>query len=307
MDTRLKSLVLKHIGKAAHKYWRAVACDIIAVCQGIKPGFLYDYGAVSSHSLAALTSDVFQTISHEQSKGGKKCDMCVITLEQDVMLVNIEALYRRLEEQEHCMESSTSNIIDVSENLKSPQILSFSSPHGIKLKQELHRFCAQCKQLLSKRNVDVKVAEVELPETENFNLTTIFGLLIGYPVFYWYQGGAEAANCLDMVPLIVYEIVCDLRNNFTDSQSQTSHTYDGFQSSTKHCDGSKAESLPSKDDDLLKSGHAVYSFSIPECVSDHCRERIHSWFHNLQDGVTKTLITNLQMSQKTVNLPSVAL
>ena len=156
--------------------------------------------------------------------------------------------------------------------------------------------------------------EMEIVETENLNLSTVFGLFIGYPVLYWFQGGAQASNCLDMIPLIVYEITCDV--NFGDGITTISDSTQGNQTAihtsspslcvTPSMNSNKPET--SKDKTLSKRNHILYSFSVPECVVDSFDDQIRIWFQNLQDCCSSSsMITNFQLNQKTVTLPTVAL
>ena len=61
----------------------------------------------------------------------------------------------------------------------------------------------------------IGVLEMDFPE--QVNRTTIFGVLLGYPVVYWYPPHEEIDNCLSMVPLNVWKIRATLSigNDYT--------------------------------------------------------------------------------------------
>jgi len=74
----------------------------------------------------------------------------------------------------------------------------------------------------------------------DINCTTVFGLLLGYPVVYWYSNTASADNCLSCAPLRVYRI------------SATDNTADGQPA-------------------------VIYSFTVPEQLFSEYQLLIDNW------------------------------
>jgi len=72
------------------------------------------------------------------------------------------------------------------------------------------------------------------------NRTTVFGLLLGYPIVYWYSNVTSADNCLSQVPLRVFRI------SAIDSTANGQPT-------------------------------VVYSFTVPEQLYSHCKSFIDNW------------------------------
>jgi len=87
-------------------------------------------------------------------------------------------------------------------------------------------------------NTDDDPFSLEL--TPDMNRSTVFGLLLGYPVVYWYSNVTSADNCLSQVPLRMLKI--SAVDSTTDSQPTV-----------------------------------IYSFTVPEQLYSHCRFAIENW------------------------------
>ena len=117
---------------------------------------------------------------------------------------------------------------------------------------------------------------IEPPAT--MNRTTLYGVLLGYPVIYWYDDNiAGAASCLSMVPLLVFTVTVSMDLNGVASE----------------CD--------------------IYSFSIPEALQSECQRSVDSWhsqllfyFNECQQNTTVKL-NILRFDSKIVVKPSVCL
>jgi len=80
--------------------------------------------------------------------------------------------------------------------------------------------------------------------TPDINRSTVFGLLLGYPVVYWYSNVTTADNCLSYVPLRLFRILAV---------------------------DSTADSHPT----------IIYSFTVPEQLYSNCHFLIDSWHKQL--------------------------
>ena len=76
------------------------------------------------------------------------------------------------------------------------------------------------------------------------NRSSVFGLLLGYPVVYWYRNVTTADNCLSHVPLRLFQVFAV--DSTTDSQPTV-----------------------------------LYSFSVPEQLYSHCQFTIDNWYLQL--------------------------
>jgi len=83
---------------------------------------------------------------------------------------------------------------------------------------------------------------LELPA--DINRSTVFGLLLGYPVVYWYSDITRADNCLSHVPLRMFSISA---MNSTAANQPT----------------------------------VIYSFTVPELLYSHCKFLIDNWQNKL--------------------------
>jgi len=86
--------------------------------------------------------------------------------------------------------------------------------------------------------------------TPDINRSTVFGLLLGYPVVYWYSNIATADNCLSHVPLQQFRILAV--DNTANSQPTV-----------------------------------IFSFTVPEQLYRHCQLIIDSWQKHLLTSAAK--------------------
>lgn len=89
--------------------------------------------------------------------------------------------------------------------------------------------------------------------TPDINRSTVFGLLLGYPVVYWYSNVASADNCLSHVPLRMFRI------------SAVDNT---------------ADSKPT----------VIYSFTVPQQLYSQCQVLIDNWQEQLFTLASKLCI-----------------
>uniref|UniRef100_A0A8B9PRR9 Chromosome 1 open reading frame 74 n=1 Tax=Apteryx owenii TaxID=8824 RepID=A0A8B9PRR9_APTOW len=106
----------------------------------------------------------------------------------------------------------------------------------------------------------------------DWNLCTVFGVLLGYPVAYTFAVEDGFENCLALTPLRVFTVrasCCRIR------------------------------------DDLMVQ---IYSFSIPENLYLEMKEVVDAWCDNLKDSFsTQNDFANLCISSEVVTLTAVAL
>jgi len=89
--------------------------------------------------------------------------------------------------------------------------------------------------------------------TPDVNQSTVFGLLLGYPVVYWYSNITSANNCLSNVPLRMFRI--------------------SAVDSTADCQPS-----------------VIYSFTVPEQLYSHCQFLIDNWQKQLFTAASRLCI-----------------
>jgi len=106
----------------------------------------------------------------------------------------------------------------------------------------------------------------------NMNRTTLYGVLLGYPVVYWYDDVNGAGNCLSMIPLQVITVSVPVN--------------------TGNCD--------------------IYSFSFPEALLCECSESVNAWRSQLVEKyehrqASRQTVGNLCIASKIVIQSAVCL
>ena len=120
---------------------------------------------------------------------------------------------------------------------------------------------------------------LELNSKPDWNFSTLFGVLLGYPVVYWYSDIQHCSNCLSMVPLSVHRVTA----NSDDLQTSAN--------------------LPCAKLSEVRREHPIYSFSVPNALVPHLQNSIDDWFKRVRAKSHK----ELKLTCELVTLPSVTL
>lgn len=230
-----------------------LAAQVSAVDLGLKPAVLYDSnGADADRVQQYLSSLQFSRLVSES--------LLTLDLNGNVLIVNPAAVRSQAEQLVGCNVA----LIDVSHSLEKPNI---ADP----LREELKSFT--CDFLLLLGELDDAEKPLYVGErAEGWNLCTTFGLLLGYPVSYWFDQTKSFENCLSMTPLSI-------------TTASASWQEDGT--------GQK---------------HRLYSFSVPAALLQETRPHLENWRLRLQERFRlQNILGDLTFSQSTVSLPSVCL
>ncbi|XP_042364087.1 UPF0739 protein C1orf74 homolog [Plectropomus leopardus] len=234
-----------------------LAAQVSAVDLGLKPALLYD-------SNGAGADQVQQYLSSLQSLQLVSKSLLTLDLNGNTLIVNpltVRSNVERLFRENHVA------VIDVCRSLEKPAI---ADPLRAELKSTTQQL------LLLLRAFDQQ-EESEKPhrvgdESEHWNLCTVFGLLLGYPVAYWFDQTESFENCLSMTPLTVTTASATWR---TDAAG---HTF------------------------------CLYSFSVPAVLLKAAQSNLENWRLRLQERFQQqNVLTDLRVCQSTVTLPSVCL
>lgn len=227
--------------------------QVLAVDKGLKPSLLYD-------SNGATAEQVQQYLNSLQSSQVVSKSLFTLDLNGNVMILNQESALIHLNDIINC---GILGVVDVSPVLKSPVLTD------------------QCKlnNILSKIQLLIKDYRQDSPtplyvgeHCEEWNLCAVFGILLGYPVAYWFDQTHSFENCLSMTPLMVTTASATWP---TDSGSHTS---------------------------------CLYSFSVPWDLIPKLQSVIKHWNSRLEELFKKQeLLKDLTICQTTVTLPSVCL
>ncbi|XP_068598666.1 UPF0739 protein C1orf74 homolog [Brachionichthys hirsutus] len=234
-----------------------VAAQLLAVDLGLKPALLYD-------SNGASADQVQRYLSSLQSSQLVSRSLLTLELNGNVLIIDPVSVQSAVEQ---FFSDSTVAVIDICHSLEKPAI---SDPDGDELRSMRRDL------LLLLRGIEEPMEADERPyvgeNSEKWNLCTVFGLLLGYPVTYWFDQTRSFENCLSMTPLAVTTASATWRGDST--------------------------------------GHAcrLYSFSIPAVLLQDVRPKLDNWRRRLQGKFNQqNVLQDLAVCQSMVTLPSVCL
>lgn len=229
-----------------------LAAHITAVDLGLKPALLYDSNGAGPHQ-------VQRYLSRAQSLRLVSRSLLVLDLNGNAVIVNPNAV-RSSVERAPCVA------IDVRHSLEKPAVVEHHTGAIRSMTDELLLLLGESEQL---KEDDKPLSAGR--ESEDWNLCTAFGLLLGYPFTYWFDQSESFENCLAMTPLVVTTASASWRED--------------------------------------TRGHrcCLYSFSVPADLHE-TRPVLESWRCSLQERFQQqTILHDLTISQTTVTLPSVCL
>ncbi|XP_075558524.1 UPF0739 protein C1orf74 homolog [Dermacentor variabilis] len=237
-DFALKNVVR---GAPTPRCRRAVAAALPAAlwtARGYKPGYLWDVNEPTESTVADCLRLCRATADSRSDKNLLLVtgdDVRAVRLRRDVLLCNVPETLRRLEDA-----SLDVKFVDVSAGLRSPNALASPPPSVRGMLSSLKRRLADVAASPGRSDVFVDLE----PADGEWNLCTAFGVLLGYPVVYWFEGGADAGNCLAMEELNVVRV-------------------------------RSAPTAAGMEDD-------VYSFSFPVALDADLRPHVDAWWQRLR-------------------------
>ncbi|KAM6928439.1 UPF0739 protein C1orf74 homolog [Xenentodon cancila] len=226
-----------------------LAAQISAVDLGLKPALLYD-------SNGACAAQVQEYLSSLRSHRLLSESLLTLDLNGNCLVVNAGAVRSHLEQ---VLGDDSVAVINVCHSLEKPVIADVQ-------RRELKSMIQDIQLLLPLENTENPVCVGD--KCEKWNLCTAFGLLLGYPVTYWFDQTESFENCLSMTPLMVT-------------------------AASATCAGHRCR---------------LYSFSIPAGLQEEANCKLENWKLRLQKRFEQQhVLKDLCISQSTVTLPSVCL
>lgn len=234
-----------------------LAAQVTAVDLGLKPALLYDSNGAGADQLQQYLSSLQS--SQLVSKSLLALDLCgnALIVNPITVRLNVEQLF--------CDGSVA--VIDVCHSLEKPGIADLQRGE---LKSMTHDL------LFLLRGLE-QLTEAEKPhyvgeKAEEWNLCTVFGLLLGYPTTYWFDQTKSFENCLSMTPLMV---------------TTASATWQADTAGHRCC---------------------LYSFSVPAVLLQEMQSNLENWRLCLQERFQQqNVLKDLTICQSAVTLPSVCL
>lgn len=232
-----------------------VAAQLLAVDSALKPALLYDANSAS-------TEQVNRYLRSCQSSQLVSDSLVTLDLHGNSLIVNPVAIRTNLE---RILHNSGPTVIDISHSLEKPTII---KPVRTGLKSIAQDLLFLLRDLNAAKDVD-KVIRVAVGSDE-WNLSAVFGLLLGYPAVYWFDQTESFENCLAMTSLTV---------------TTASATWFAGASS-----------------------HQLYSFSIPAVLQKETLSSLVEWKLGLQERFQQqNILKELTVCQSAVTLLSVCL
>lgn len=181
LRTNLIGTLPRHGPKAAD----VLAQQLHSIERGLKTGFIWDFACFS----AAQANDL-------------------LTKLKEAKLVNNSLLAFQIGEDFGFFDCSRIDeikfdnfaFVDISNHLICPVVLEKSSQNSKIIQQTLNSIRAQIQH-----SIPNKILKLDFDSTVHC-IPTVFGLLIGYPVVYWYDVAQSDQNCLSGVPLTVFQV-----------------------------------------------------------------------------------------------------
>ncbi|XP_030585472.1 UPF0739 protein C1orf74 homolog [Archocentrus centrarchus] len=235
-----------------------LAVQVSAVDLGLKPAILYD-------SNGACAEQVQRYLNSLQSLQLVSKSLLTLDLNGNILIVNPATVRSNLEQVLH--DGSSVAVIDVCHSQETPTI---ADP----LRGELKGIIRDLLLLLGgvQQLDDAERLLSAGEKCEEWNLCTVFGLLLGYPVTYWFDHTKSFDNCLSMTPLVVVT---------------ASATWQEDTAAHRCC---------------------LYSFSIPAALQEEMQSNLETWTLHLQQRFgQQNHLKELTISHSIVTLPSVCL
>ncbi|KAL6085089.1 hypothetical protein STEG23_008183 [Scotinomys teguina] len=231
-----------------------LAGEVLAVARGLKPAILYD---CNSAGVLALQS----YLEALQGLGFLTLGLHILEIGENNLIVSPEHACQHLEQ----VLLGTTALVDVSCSQPHPSVCSLDQLQD--LRSLVAEIIAHFQGL--QKDVSLGVSYSKL-HSSDWNLCTVFGVLLGYPVSYTFHPNRGDGNCLAMTPLRVFTV--------------------------------QISWLPGQPPILL------YSFSVPESLFPVLRNFLSTWEKELRTRFrTQNDFGALSVSSETVTLPAVAL
>lgn len=235
-----------------------LAMQVLAVDMGLKPALLYD-------SNGADVEQVQEYLISLQSVQLVSKSLLTMALSGNALIINPAIVMANLEQlldiNNHVI------VINVCHSLENPSII---DPVNNDLRNMTQELLIMLRQFVQRAEVG-KLLYVE-EKCNDWNLCSLFGIVLGYPATYWFDQNRSFENCLAMTPLMV---------------TKASATW-------KACRGEHRFSL--------------YSFSIPAALHKDTQCNLDRWNLRLKERFEQqTVFSNLDVCQSVVTLPSVCL
>lgn len=253
MDVIFQSIT-KNLPRLKREISKKLSFDIKMVALGIKPSLLIDIVAISD-KLLNFEAIVEEINAKSQFLSTNTSKLRIVCVKDDFFIVNFPKILRTIRRKRH--------YINVSSNLQQPTLMIDYSEIELMAKEvylQLMNMFDESSENIS-RSIQLSL---------HWNITTVFGVLLDYPVVYWYKD-KEGETCLGNKDLINFKL------------KNTAHI--------------KTWAIE----------RDVYSFTVPTCViNEELNSFVEKWLTQLLECAnTHNVILTCEKNQ--VNLSTVLL
>lgn len=178
----IKDIIKGHLSRKWNSAVTGLATHIFYVECGIKTGFIWDVGPpIDLASIIKIMTDLIRTnlISHHLRVLRILDDFCILNI-QSYLNINLDDI----------------TFVNITSTLSQPQICSFSV---------LTPFIAAFNQQIKNFQISEEIL-LDVVTDNSVCIPTLFGLVAGFPIIYYYDPLVSDKNCLANIPLNIYQI-----------------------------------------------------------------------------------------------------
>ena len=231
-----------------------LAAEVLAVARGLKPALLYDCSSAGAAELQSYLEEL-------RGLGFPTRGLHILEIAENSLIVHPERVRQHLEQ----VLLGSIVFVDVSGSQPYPAICSLDQLQH--LKASVAEIITHLQGLQRDPSLSVSCSRLC---SSAWNLCTVFGILLGYPVPYTFDVNQGEDNCLAQTPLRVFTA----RISWLCCQPPV----------------------------------LLYSFSVPESLFLSLRDILNTWEKDLRTRCrTQNDFADLSISSEIVTLPAVAL
>lgn len=194
----LRKVFKTHLGRGFSRRVKEFDENLSAICASFKNSYLLDFVHGDSNSsicgICAILKEYIQSYPHLNA-----CDFRILVISDSVIIVRYPEIILELE----LVLNDPPVIVDVSKSLSKPQIVNCREILLIE-------FVNVLLQRLKVSVADFVLELDDLLESIPVPPTTVFGLILNYPVVYYVT---DEDNCLSNEPLVLCQIMITNQNS----------------------------------------------------------------------------------------------
>lgn len=174
-------------GKNCLKNISDISINLIGLIVGLKPSVLWDFCSVDVEKLKTIIGHIFEEETHR---------LGIVEVNGDLFVCELATLVRHLK---HSAESPPV-IIDVSKDNPSACLANCGTVNLVK------KMTLSVIEQIEEVGKATELTSIELKLDSSWNITTLYGLFLGFPALYWFNHLKSSDNCLSFQDLQIHSI-----------------------------------------------------------------------------------------------------